>query len=152
MFAGVPKSMPTLCPDLRSNSGTMLVITALAPPVEMTFISAASTWVPRAKANPMITPVHFIPALLCRHAHAALSSDALRNGRTREPSAGPCLKTIPFRGSRLRRLRLPAGEGVADGSSQFLTDDHCICAIIILFIGLSLPVVGLFLILSRASI
>jgi hypothetical protein len=28
-------------------------------------------------------------------------------------------------------------EGVADGSSQFLTDDHCICAIIILFIGRS---------------
>src|SRR2546422_1974824 len=61
MFPGVPKSMLTLWPDLRSNSGTRLVITARAPPVEMTFISAASTWVARAQTKPTITPVHFIP-------------------------------------------------------------------------------------------
>src|SRR5262245_27344620 len=62
MFPGVPKSMLTLWPDLRSNSGTRLVITARAPPVEMTFISAASTWMARAQTKATITPAHFIPA------------------------------------------------------------------------------------------
>src|SRR2546422_777659 len=67
MFPGVPKSMLTFWPDFRSNSGTRLVITARAPPVEMTFISAASTWVARAKTKPTIAPAHFIPTLLCGH-------------------------------------------------------------------------------------
>src|SRR5437879_2295873 len=64
ILPGVPKSMLTFWPDLRSNSGTRLVITARAPPVEMTFISAASTSVARAKTKPTIAPAHFIPTLL----------------------------------------------------------------------------------------
>src|SRR5207237_6728624 len=78
MFPGVPKSRLTFWPDLRSNSGTRLVITARAPPVEMTFISAASTWVARAKTKPTMAPAHFIPGLLtrtCRAPSALLSAE-----------------------------------------------------------------------------
>src|SRR5437867_5695350 len=77
MFPGVPKSMLTLWPDLRSNSGTRLVITARAPPVEMTLISAASTWVARAQTKLTIAPARFIPTLLCRQAEGFPTHDPL---------------------------------------------------------------------------
>src|SRR5258708_9118320 len=48
---GVAKLIVTLSPDMRSYSGTRLVITARAPPVESTVISAAVTGLARPSAK-----------------------------------------------------------------------------------------------------
>src|SRR5258708_39506034 len=48
---GVAKLIVTLSPDMRSYSGTRLVITARAPPVESTVISAALTGPARPSAK-----------------------------------------------------------------------------------------------------
>src|SRR5580700_525978 len=65
---GVAKLIVTLSPDVRSYSGTRLVITARAPPVESTVISAAAAGLARPRVKAMSAVAAFMISSSCDRA------------------------------------------------------------------------------------